>query len=65
MKLHVALVTARPARGLDEDESPLYLALQTAGCTVEIAEWDDPKIDWASFDIALLRSAWDYAERVT
>jgi O-ureido-D-serine cyclo-ligase len=65
MKLHVALVTARPARGLDEDESPLYLALQTAGCTVEIAEWDDPKIDWASFDIALLRSTWDYVERVT
>jgi glutathione synthase/RimK-type ligase-like ATP-grasp enzyme len=65
MKLNVALVTARPARGLDEDESPLYLALQSAGCNVEIAEWDDPKIDWASFDIALLRSAWDYAERVT
>lgn len=65
MKLHVALVTARPARGLDDDESPLYLALQTAGCSVEIAEWDDPKINWASFDMALLRSAWDYAERIT
>jgi O-ureido-D-serine cyclo-ligase len=63
--LNVALVTARPARGLDEDEPPLHMALQKAGCDVQIAEWDDSKIDWASFDIALLRSAWDYAERVS
>jgi len=63
--LKIGLVTARPARGLDEDEPPLNMALQKAGCEVEIAEWDDPKVDWGSFDAALLRSAWDYAERVT
>jgi glutathione synthase/RimK-type ligase-like ATP-grasp enzyme len=63
--LTIALVTARAARGLDEDEPPLHLALQKAACEVQIAEWDDPKIDWATFDVALLRSAWDYAERVT
>jgi O-ureido-D-serine cyclo-ligase len=63
--LNIALVTARPARGLDEDEPPLHLAFQKAGCDVQIAEWDDPSVDWASCDIALLRSAWDYAERVT
>jgi len=63
--LNIALVTARPARGLDEDEPPLHLALQKAGCNVQIAEWDDANVDWASFDIALLRSAWDYAERVS
>jgi glutathione synthase/RimK-type ligase-like ATP-grasp enzyme len=63
--LNIALVTARPARGLDEDEPPLHLALQNAGCDVQIAEWDDANVDWESFDIALLRSAWDYAERVT
>jgi glutathione synthase/RimK-type ligase-like ATP-grasp enzyme len=61
----VALVTARPARGLDEDEPLLNRALQKAGCQVEVAEWDDPSIDWASFDLALLRSAWDYCERIT
>src|ERR1051326_2624088 len=63
--LNVALVTARPARGLDEDEPPLPMAFQKAGCNVQIAEWDDAKVDWASFDVALLRSAWDYAERVS
>src|ERR1700756_3595585 len=63
--LNIALVTARPARGLDEDEPPLHLALQTVGCNVQIAEWDDANVDWASFHIALLRSSWDYAERVS
>jgi O-ureido-D-serine cyclo-ligase len=62
--LNIALVTARPARGLDEDEPPLHLALQKVGVNVQIVEWDDPNVDWASFDVALLRSAWDYAERV-
>jgi len=62
--LRIALVTARPARGLDEDEPPLNMALQKAGCQVEVAEWDDPRVDWASFDVALLRSAWDYCERI-
>lgn len=62
--LNIALVTARAARGMDEDEPRLHLALQKAGCTVQIAEWDDAKVDWASFDVALLRSTWDYAARV-
>ena len=26
--------------------------------------WDDANVDWASFDIAVLRSTWDYAERI-
>jgi O-ureido-D-serine cyclo-ligase len=63
--VNIALVTARAARGLDEDEPPLHLAFQKAGCNVQITEWDDAKVDWSSFDVALLRSAWDYAERVT
>jgi glutathione synthase/RimK-type ligase-like ATP-grasp enzyme len=63
--MQVALVTARAARGLDEDEPPLNMALQSAGCGVQIVEWDDARVDWAQFDVALLRSAWDYAERIT
>ncbi|MGH8140240.1 MAG: ATP-grasp domain-containing protein [Steroidobacteraceae bacterium] len=63
--MKIALVTARAARGLDEDEPPLRLALQAAGCEAEAAEWDDVRVDWSSFDLALLRSAWDYAERLS
>lgn len=25
--------------------------------------WDDPAVDWARFDLVVVRSAWDYAER--
>jgi hypothetical protein len=61
----VALVTARPARGLDEDLPLLLTAFAAAGARAEIADWDDPNVDWARFDLALLRSAWDYTERLT
>lgn len=65
MSLSVALVTARPARGLDEDERPLSEAFAKLGWRVGTPEWDDPSVDWSEFDVALLRSAWDYAERIT
>ncbi len=60
----VALVTARAARGLDEDEVPLVSALRAAGIEVEIADWDSPGVDWASFGLAILRSTWDYTDRL-
>jgi len=63
-KIRVALVTARAARGLDEDEAPLKQAFEAAGCEALPVEWDDPQPDWGSFRLVLLRSAWDYAERI-
>src|SRR5215831_11133211 len=60
----VALVTCRAARGLDEDLPPLVTAFAAAGARAEIADWDDEGVDWGRFDVALLRSAWDYTERL-
>jgi glutathione synthase/RimK-type ligase-like ATP-grasp enzyme len=60
----VALVSARAAHGLDEDMPPLIAAFAAAGAAAEIADWDDPGVEWRRFDLALLRSAWDYAERL-
>jgi glutathione synthase/RimK-type ligase-like ATP-grasp enzyme len=59
----IALVTARAARGLDEDMPPLLAACAAAGARAEIADWDDEAVEWPRFDAVLLRSAWDYAER--
>lgn len=64
MRPRVALVSARAARDLDEDLAPLLDALAEAGVDAAVADWDDPEVDWASYRIALLRSAWDYAERL-
>ncbi len=60
----VALVTARAARGLDEDMPPLTAALSAAGAQPQIVDWDDGRVDWARFDLVVPRSAWDYAERL-
>jgi O-ureido-D-serine cyclo-ligase len=59
----VALVSARAARHLDEDLPPLLAALDEAGVPASVADWDDPQVDWAAFDLALLRSTWDYTQR--
>ena len=48
---------------VDEDLPPLESALRDAGADVTIAEWDRPH-DWSRFDIALLRSTWDYPQRL-
>jgi hypothetical protein len=60
----VALVTTREARGLDEDMPLLEAALRAAGGRAQIVDWDDPAVDWGSFDLALLRSTWDYTDRL-
>jgi hypothetical protein len=63
LTVRVALVSSRAARGLDPDMPPLLAAFAAAGARAEIADWDDPAVDWEGFQVALLRSAWDYTER--
>ena len=60
----IAYVAAAAARDVDEDLAPLVFALRNAGADVTIAEWDRPH-DWNRFDISLLRSTWDYPQRLT
>lgn len=61
----IALVSAAAARDLDDDLAPLLDALRAAGAEADVAEWDDAALDWSRFDLAVLRSTWDYAERLT
>jgi glutathione synthase/RimK-type ligase-like ATP-grasp enzyme len=60
---YIALVSARAAQSSDEDLPPLQRALERAGAQVAVADWDDPSVIWRHFDLALLRSTWDYALR--
>jgi glutathione synthase/RimK-type ligase-like ATP-grasp enzyme len=60
----IALVTARAARHLDEDLPPLIAALQEAHIDFVVVDWDDAATDWARFDLAVLRSTWDYTSRL-
>lgn len=64
MRPRIALVSARAARHLDEDLAPLLAALAAVGLDAAVADWDDPGVCWADFRVAVLRSTWDYAERI-
>ncbi len=61
----LALVTAAAARDLDEDLPPLEAALRALpGIQISVVNWDDSGADWSAFDLALLRSTWDYSQRL-
>ena len=60
----IALVSVAAARALDDDLAPLLDALRAAGADADIADWDDDAVDWSRFDLAVLRSTWDYADRL-
>ena len=59
----VALVTCDIFPDLYEDEFPLRDAVRARGVTVDAVSWDDPEADWSAYDLAVLRSTWDYAGR--
>ncbi|MFI8892394.1 RimK family alpha-L-glutamate ligase [Streptomyces paradoxus] len=61
----IAVVTYDP-RGKehkDRDLPVLVRALRDAGADAVAVPWDDPDADWAAFDLALIRSTWDYSWR--
>jgi O-ureido-D-serine cyclo-ligase len=64
MATRIALVSAREALALDEDMEPLAAALSQAGAEVATPFWDDPAVDWRTYSAAVLRSTWDYVERI-
>jgi glutathione synthase/RimK-type ligase-like ATP-grasp enzyme len=59
----VALATCREVPDLDPDDRPLIPALADRRVDAIAAVWDDPAEDWAHYDLVVLRSTWDYAER--
>ncbi len=60
----IALATAIAATGLDDDMPSLLAACAKAGLSAQALAWDDPTVSWDRFDAVLLRSPWDYTERL-
>ncbi|MCX4091606.1 ATP-grasp domain-containing protein [Nocardia sp. alder85J] len=60
----LAWVTTRDARGFDDDEPLAVAALRRNGVTVDVLDWDDPRVDWSRFERVVLRSTWDYQDRL-
>ena len=62
-RARVALVTCAELPELDPDDRLVVEPLRALGIDVVPAVWDDPAVDWAAVDLAVLRSPWDYARR--
>ncbi|GHE83459.1 ATP-grasp domain-containing protein [Streptomyces fumanus] len=62
----IALVTCRSGEQVAEDRDlpVLVRALGEAGAEASAVAWDDPAVEWAGFDLAVIRSTWDYSWRV-
>jgi O-ureido-D-serine cyclo-ligase len=60
-----SVAVAAVAEGWEADEdAPLLLrALEAEGMRAEPAMWDDPTVAWDAFDLVVIRSTWDYAQR--
>lgn len=61
--MHIALVTSAGYPELDPDTRSLIEPLAARGVLATPAVWDDPSIEWAAFDLAVVRSCWDYHHR--
>ncbi|MEU0671447.1 hypothetical protein ABZ330_00855 [Streptomyces sp. NPDC006172] len=61
----IALVTYDPGPepSKDRDLPVLQRALEHAGARADAVCWDDAGVDWASYDLAVIRSTWDYSWR--
>ncbi|MDX2677079.1 ATP-grasp domain-containing protein [Streptomyces sp. NY05-11A] len=61
----IALVTydPRPEPSRDRDLPVLQAALERAGAEADGVFWDDPDVDWTSYDLVVIRSTWDYSWR--
>lgn len=65
--MDVALVTG----GVPEEvaayaatiDAPYEAALAERGATLHAPRWDDEAVDWSRFDVAVVRTTWDYPGR--
>ena len=59
----IALATCAALPDLHEDDAPLLGELERRGVTSAAEVWDDPDVDWESYDLVVIRSTWDYSGR--
>lgn len=60
----IVVTDSYPEQDPDQDTGPLLAALHARGVRAQAVVWHDGTVDWASFALLLLRSPWDYPERL-
>lgn len=62
-KLKIALATCATTPNLSKDDQLYAHELRNLGTEVTTVIWDDPSAVWNEFDVAVIRSVWDYHKR--
>jgi glutathione synthase/RimK-type ligase-like ATP-grasp enzyme len=58
-------VQEKHAQGVSNDEdSELLFFLQQKGLQIDAVIWNDDTINWKNYDIILIKSPWDYHEKI-
>lgn len=62
--MRVAIATCQNIPEPDPDEKAVVAALERAGIAPSVLAWDDPAAPFAEHDLVVIRSTWNYFERV-
>lgn len=60
----LALATRSDLPEWEVDDRALHRALAARGVAFEQPVWDDPGVDWGRFAAVLIRTTWDYQEKL-
>jgi glutathione synthase/RimK-type ligase-like ATP-grasp enzyme len=60
----VALATCAALPALDVEDAPLVPALREAGIDGVPLVWNDPLVEWGSYDLVVVRTTWDYPNKI-
>jgi glutathione synthase/RimK-type ligase-like ATP-grasp enzyme len=52
------------ASGVEDEDQILLDFLKKKGLNISREVWNDPMVNWAQYDLAVLKSPWDYFDRI-
>lgn len=61
--MHVAIVSCLEYCNKISEDVALSYALQKQNITNDVVAWDDVRVDWNKYNVAILRSAWGYHKK--
>lgn len=59
-KFRLAIATSESFSTVHVDDVHLMAELELLGAKPTMCVWNDPEVDWTSFDAVLIRTVWDY-----
>ena len=61
----LAFATSVDYPSIQPDDAHLATSLERLGLQPIVCVWNDPEVDWSTFDAVLIRTIWDYFKRHT